>query len=669
MHEYKREKNNLEHRVSQMLERATYHDDHLRIIDAWWEQLLDEVKILAGETANIGQAQINGDSLTRSTSLLFNDVDSFQKHLVGRSKDIKATISEVFKMLPETASPDVAKLQDRVSALLAAEKGHHAELDRVRAERDQLEERLENASLRYMMAEKKAERARSAAVAKLERQAIFGGGNEAGSGLAGANDGPAASNRQGSEAANGLIDSGPTDGELELARKEAAAVSEKQTELLKELEETNEKLNGQVTTLALRLSNLNDDDYARSDLFRHMKSQYEDVIKRINNLEATNVQLREEAEKLQVERTAHRARVENEVKVQITELESQLVRSETDLARIRATRDELTADNAIRKASQERENAANDYIKELVAAREERIKALESEIERLHLQLQPPNPTGSQDDLDCLTTDELKGKYRNLQKENSLLSSELPSMGLAWKKASVLASKKVMDTAALEEKISRLQAEKTKADQKYFATMKLKEARDAEVRTYKAQNAKSSEIIAQLKEVDASTRQLVVNLERSLVETKDALRSVTSQSRNLQHQVTQSNITVDTVKTQVNELSLSMKDKDVSFSTVSKAQRVAEIELQQLRVRLEDRDREVKGLMAKAAGNQSDEFESLRTLALCAVCKSRFKNTALKLCGHLFCKECVEERIGARSRKCPNCSRAFGTGDVMPVHL
>ena len=39
MQEYKRERNNLESRVGEMVKRATYHDDHLRVIDAWWRQV------------------------------------------------------------------------------------------------------------------------------------------------------------------------------------------------------------------------------------------------------------------------------------------------------------------------------------------------------------------------------------------------------------------------------------------------------------------------------------------------------------------------------------------------------------------------------------------------------------------------------------------------------
>jgi hypothetical protein len=39
MQEYKRERNTLEEQLNEMTKRSTFHDDHLRIIDAWWKQV------------------------------------------------------------------------------------------------------------------------------------------------------------------------------------------------------------------------------------------------------------------------------------------------------------------------------------------------------------------------------------------------------------------------------------------------------------------------------------------------------------------------------------------------------------------------------------------------------------------------------------------------------
>ena len=39
MQEFKRERNTLETQLKELLKRTIYHDDHLRIIDAWFSQV------------------------------------------------------------------------------------------------------------------------------------------------------------------------------------------------------------------------------------------------------------------------------------------------------------------------------------------------------------------------------------------------------------------------------------------------------------------------------------------------------------------------------------------------------------------------------------------------------------------------------------------------------
>lgn len=547
--------------------------------------------------------------MTFSSSLLFADNAKFEEHLQSRSQDISSAISHLFAS-PQSPSPEVADLQTRLSTLLAAEKNHIVELEKSRVEKEQLEERLENASLRYMVAEKKLERAKSAAVAKLERQAIYGGRSESGSGLG---EGAANANKDSAGGVNGVADGTNSAADAESGRREAVAVAEKQKEQIEKLESENEKLTAQLTALNIKLSRLSDDDYSRTDLFKHLKSQHEDVIKRINNLEATNVQLREEAEKLQAERTAFRVQVENESQTAVAEKEHQLARAESDLARIRTGRDELLADLSIRKASQEQDRAASEQIKELAAARDDRIKALESETERLRIQLHPEESReGSEQELDQFGADELRTRYQALKQQYSMLNNELPSMGAAWKKASALASHKVTEFATLEEKVVRLGAEKSKADQKYFAAMKAKEARDQEVRTLRAQNSKSSDIVSQLKDAESSTRSLLVNLEKQLVETKDALNNLTTQNRTAQQQITEDNIMTDSFKTQLGELKKALSTKDASLSTSTNAHRKAEVELEALKVRLEETKKSLESWKTKGLGNQSGEYEMLR---------------------------------------------------------
>lgn len=43
MQEYKREKLTLESKVKELTRAATYHEDHLRVIDAWFKQVCSVV--------------------------------------------------------------------------------------------------------------------------------------------------------------------------------------------------------------------------------------------------------------------------------------------------------------------------------------------------------------------------------------------------------------------------------------------------------------------------------------------------------------------------------------------------------------------------------------------------------------------------------------------------
>ncbi|KAJ5826149.1 hypothetical protein N7474_003287 [Penicillium riverlandense] len=652
MHEYRREKSTLESRLNQMSKNTAHHNDHLRVIDAWFNQLIDETKLL------LGSAQDKGKERTFQSSLQFEDVESFEKHLKSRSEDIREIISQL-QAHSASGPPEVSEVQTQLAKKLAEEKVTISELEKALAEKQQLEESLEAASLRYMVAEKKLDRARSLTVAKLEKQFLMGGQQK-----------PAAegtqTKREESSPVNGGTPVPDRNPELEEANSRLTAVSEKQKEQLQKLESENASLLGQITEVKIKYSKLTDDDYAHTDLFKQLRSQHDDVVKRINHLEATNVQLREEAEKYRSERVAYKIQIDEEAQGTIAEKEAQLVRAETDLARIRNARDELLADQQMRKAAQDQEKTAGVKLQELAEAREARITALESEVERLRLQVEGSKPA---DNVGDMPLEELRGKYTSLERQYSMLNTELTSMQTAYKKFSTLASQKVTDFGALEEKVARLTAEKSKADQKYFAAMKSKEARDVEVRTLRMQNSKTSDIVSQLKESEAATRSLVSNLEKQASETREALKSAIDTHRAIEQRLTESNIVIDGLKAQVSDLKALAVSKDATLSSTASALRQSETEIESLKQSLSDTKKNMENWKTKSLGNSSSEYEMLRTLALCTVCRRNFKNTAIKTCGHVFCKDCVEERLTSRSRKCPNCSRSFGANDYMHVTL
>jgi len=226
-----------------------------------------------------------------------------------------------------------------------------------------------------------------------------------------------------------------------------------------------------------------------------------------------------------------------------------------------------------------------------------------------------------------------------------------------------------MDFSALEDKVALLIAEKSKADQKYFAARKDMDTRIGEVRALRAQNSKSSEIITQLKEVEASSRSLLTNLEKQLSDLRQANNLAMTEKKRLESSNSDALSKVETSKNQIMELSNLLKTKDSTISNMKQRTHSLESDLEQLRTRLEHVQQEKESWKAKSLSNQSGEEEMLRALALCTICRKDFKNTALKTCGHMFCNHCVENRIANRMRKCPNCAKAFDKMDVMTVHM
>ncbi|PSN71178.1 BRE1-domain-containing protein [Corynespora cassiicola Philippines] len=679
MREYKREKSTIETQLHDAEKRSQYHDDHLRTIDSWFEQLVDEIRILSGELLPPTQDEGKSPSFltmilrenpltfplgvgsTRSlpSALFFADGENFRKHLADRKDKILSALSGLFAKYPPS-SPDVNHLQQRISTLLANEKEHVAELQRVMTEKDQMSDRLDMATHRYMVAEKRLDRMKSQQVQKLEKQAMANTVKE-----------EPASSSNGAEPVNGTAAPGTINEEVETARDQAIAEATKRKGQLEELQAENKKLTEEVTALNVKLSGLSDDDYAKTDLFKALKSQHEDVIKRINNLEATNIQLREEAQKYQAERTAYRIKVDEEARATISESESAVAQAEANLARIRNNRDELLAKVNVLENSQNNADLSKEQTKELVNACESRIASLESECERLRLQIAENQTSEEQQtsELNSLTPDQLRSKVSTLETQYKLLSNELPAMEAAWKKAQAVANKKIADIASWEDNISRANADKAKADQKFFAAMKAKETLEQQLRVLRAQAAKSTEIVAQLKEADSLSRSLVEKAEKQCAEMRAQMEELSIQHRALQQKFSESTITSQGYAAQLTELKKVLETKDASCLAAKHAQRDSEAERDKLAAQVKGLEKQVNIWKEKSFGNQSQDSALMQTMLQCQICKSEMKDTVIKTCGHLFCSNCVQDRLTNRARKCPNCAKAFGTNDIMRVHF
>ncbi|ROW15017.1 hypothetical protein VPNG_03316 [Cytospora leucostoma] len=652
MLEYKREKVQLETRLDDLRSKYEHYDDHLRIIDAWWLQLLAE---------NNFTDKFEGEGLSPSTGLGFEDSQFFQSHLADKGASIQSIVKPLFDRLAAQrgeVKPELAELESKIKYLLATQKEYKVQLEGLAQKKEELSVNLDAAMLRVVKAEKKLDRAKSAQVQKLEQQA-FANSTSRSASSAGEN---------GKETGNEIGETNGHDEGLHLKYKEAVAELAKQKEQLESAISDIKSLKEENSSLKIRRDSVTDEDFVRTDVFKAFKNQNEDLIKRINDLEATNKQLRLEAEKLQAERTSFRSQLEHEAQDVTSELEEQIQVKEADLTRVRSQRDELLAEKGILKASQEQERTSFENMKELVGAKEDRILALEMELERLR----PSAKATSSDprpDLELLSVEELRAQFLKLEEDFKSINRELPSMEKAYKRSMILSHKKVMDHNAAEERIAILTQEKSKADQKYFAARKDADIRNNEIRTLRQQNGKSSEIIASLKEHDTQARTLVSNLEKQLTDLQRSNTAIMEENRGLKVSSAEATKWSEHIKSQIADLQSLVKTKDtLAVDKLEQANR-HETEAERLKVRLDHVQKDRDTWKKKALGKVSEEEDVLRRIALCSVCQNNPKDCMLKTCNHFFCKECAEARLTNRMRKCPTCSRAYDRPDIMQIYL
>lgn len=578
-------------------------------------QLLQEIQLMAESSVSPPSSsgtppghdmyapRLTYSGVLSKSALGFKDSQDFQRLLDDKAKTLKSRSEALFKRLEGARGeikPDVAELEDQVKTLLANQKQLVVKVGRLESENSSLSEQLDTQTLKALKAERKLDRVRSAQVLKLEQQAM-------GTATKSANE------------ENGTpfsSTSGDSD-ELRQQYQETAAALAKTKEQLQAMSAEVKALQEENTAFKVKREGITDEDYVRTDVFKRFKLQNEDLIKRINSLQATNKELREDAEKLRAERTAYRVQLESEAQAVTLELEEQIQLKDQDLTRIRSARDELTAELAMRKATESQERTAAIHMKELAEAKDDRIAELESELERLRPK-EDAEMTDAREDLDALAADELRQKYLKLEKNFEAINMEIPLLEKSYKKAMALAHKKVMDFHALEERVAIITAEKSKADQKYFAARKDTDIRMAENRALRAQNGKSSEIISTLKDLDQQSKGLLGNLEKQVVDLKQSNSAVMVENKKLEQTSAEATRRAEALKSQMSEFVTLVKSKDASTAALKEKTMDCETEVEKLKVKVKNAAKESEKWKAKAQGKTTMEEEQLRVSRMSA---------------------------------------------------
>ena len=89
---------------------------------------------------------------------------------------------------------------------------------------------------------------------------------------------------------------------------------------------------------------------------------------------------------------------------------------------------------------------------------------------------------------------------------------------------------------------------------------------------------------------------------------------------------------------------------------------------------LEKKEKEINDLMeakknkAPIQRTRSTNFEEYEEQYQCPLCQSNKRNVFIAECGHTFCKNCIDDQIKSRNRKCSSCGKRFDKMHVLEIN-
>jgi E3 ubiquitin-protein ligase BRE1 len=427
---------------------------------------------------------------------------------------------------------------------------------------------------------------------------------------------------------------------------------------LVEISIKHEKSVEQCQDLSARLASLSASDLSNSPIHQSVVSQNKKHSERIDELVKAQTALTLKLQELESAKSDVKKWADETLTTENENLKQHLARSEADLVRIRTARDELISKNSLLKA--ETEN------KRLVAELERLVQVQKESLEKMYGEKQAEASAEDVSKLQGLSSDDLIKKI-------TMVNAEIKEIELVFQQTHAISVKKLTNEVENDSVMKKLTVEKAKADQKYFAAMRSKDALMSENRILKSQIAKSQELIAKLNEMEKNYLTKISVLQKAEADFKTIKDTSVHENFKIQERARATHAAREKAETDL---------KHARKAIEAKTALLEELELENIAVanklsRSEAKVKELETLLKKYRTNntssllQEDEKQlaALRSIAKCLVCTKNWKDTAITVCGHVFCSHCAQERLAARLRRCPSCNKGFSANDLLSIHL
>ncbi len=372
--------------------------------------------------------------------------------------------------------------------------------------------------------------------------------------------------------------------------------------------------------------------------YKESLQKYDVLLENFNNLEA--------------EKNSNNDLLNSKFEEEKQKIESNFGKLESDLIRIRTARDELLSKISVLEAEKNGLSVTKE-LQALIEVQKEQIENISFEKKLDDLE----NENGVSNDVEAL------------KKNNIILTNELKELEKAFKHLQGVTIKKANSAVDSESIVNKFKVEKTKADQKYFAAMRSKDSISQENKTLKSQVSKLNELVASLKESEALSTTRFENLEATIKNLKRVeffknyeIDQYDEKLKTLEKKYKEELIDNQEIKNLLSEF----QNKNEELLKIKSEQ---SLKISKLESNIKSQDKMINRYKATGVIEEQDDADSFRSVIYCSLCSKNWKNTAIKVCGHVFCEECAKERLAARMRKCPTCNKQFSSNDLLTIHL
>lgn len=651
----------LEEELEDLRSQKDKADLYCTSLESWWDELINQLNTSFSrfeEKIRTADEDVNHSSVSRA--LFISGEDELAEHLQKKKHEIAAQLKRISGII-DTVVPEEFRKELINSQLLDTSAQLTALKDKLKLlakEKLDIESRLEKTRSDYLDITRRIDRKNSKTLRDISRVA---------NGTASPEDEDQPVETVAEEKYQ--ITEEEKLERVEALEREKAGLQSLVEQLRKEstaFRNSEEQLSKEILQLRNRLESLSEEDIANATVYKTLRLDYENAFARLNDLVPKLESKENELNELKSERTSFKETLEAEFQKAMTSVQDQLTAAEKDLARVRGTRDDLHAQLQSRLSQESAQKASSEELKKISEANEARIRALEAEVERL-------KQSEAQIDVSSISeeqsTEEYKERIAKLQSQNQSFALEISAMEEAFKKAQRNNSEALAGTQRREAKFMKLQAEKVKADQKYFASMKAKDTLANEVKQMKVQVGSSREIISRFQDNEAASTKKASLLESRMASMQAASDKLKDDLIAMQTNLLKEKSSVKHFETQFNTTREVLEKEVAKVKEEKFARQILEQGTSSLQARYEELERQYKRLKGLKGSEDSTELVVYRQMAKCGVCNDNWRDQAITLCGHTFCHNCIDKRIQSRLRRCPICNIGFGANDLLTIHL